>query len=111
MCAIVGAKVARPYPTVITVQWKKGKEEQGGVGQEEGEEGVRVSKGQSGSVSMDTWWLWCPSMLLGVTAGSGWLGLNAKPVNEDWAHFCFSLLCTREQAGVHISASQGCSSF
>lgn len=34
---------------------------------------------KAGCVSMDTWWLWCPSMLLGMTAGSGWLGPNPKP--------------------------------
>lgn len=48
-----------------------------------------VSKDQSekaGSVSMDTWRLSCPSMVLGVTVGSGWFGRSLKPAK--WNPAC-----------------------
>lgn len=62
----------------ITHQWKEeGKRNRAGwcgVGRLQG------PIGEAGSVAMDTCWLWCPSMLLGVTAGSSWFGPSFKPV-------------------------------
>lgn len=72
----LGAEVARPYPTVITLQRK----EEGERSRARQQQSVSKETGEAGSVTMDTWWLWCSSMLLGVTASSGWFGPSLKPV-------------------------------